>query len=209
MPTTPTHSSSPSAPCCGQPTSKFRKRWRTGGRRSTSPGRGALRRRPRNFPRGRRGGTPLPAHSPEDTACSTARPDLKTKPDSLTVTATQPIYTGGRTVAQTSQAINLVESPRGQTLAAETTGVQAVAQAHLAVGRHQALLEVNRNNVAVLRKQLEATQDRFRVGEVTRTDVAQAEASLAQAVGQLVTAQGNPEKSGAEYAPAAGTRPGR
>ena len=61
------------------------------------------------------------------------------------------------------------------------TVFQAVAQAYLDVVRDQTLVEVNRNNEAVLRKQLEATQDRFRVGEVTRTDVAQAEPSLAQA----------------------------
>jgi TolC family type I secretion outer membrane protein len=136
------------------------------------------------------------------------RTHQQTRPNALTITATQPIYSGGRTVAQTSQAINLVESARAQTLATETTVFQAVAQAYLDVVRDQALVEVNRNNVAVLRKQLEATQDRFRVGEVTRTDVAQAEASLAQAVGQLVTAQGNLENSRAEYVRAVGHRPG-
>jgi len=139
---------------------------------------------------------------------TTARIHQQTRPNALAVTATEPIYRGGRTAAQTSQAINLVESARAQTLAVETTVFQAVAQAHLDVVRDQALVEVNRNNVAVLRKQLEATQDRFRVGEVTRTDVAQAEASLAQAVGQLVTAQGNLEISRAEYVRAVGHRPG-
>jgi len=128
--------------------------------------------------------------------------------NALNLQASQPIYTGGRTAAQTSQAINLVESARAQTLAVETTVFQAVAMAYLDVVRDQALLQVNRNNVAVLRKQLEATQDRFRVGEVTRTDVAQAEASLAQAVGQLVTAQGNLEISRAEYVRAVGHSPG-
>jgi outer membrane protein len=128
--------------------------------------------------------------------------------NTLNLQATQQIYSGGRTVAQTSQAINLVESARAQTLAVETSVFQAVAMAYLDVVRDQALLEVNRNNVAVLRKQLEATQDRFRVGEVTRTDVAQAEASLAQAVGQLVTAQGNLEISRAEYVRAVGHPPG-
>jgi len=128
--------------------------------------------------------------------------------NSLNLQVAQPIYSGGRTVAQTSQAINTVQSTRAQTLAAETTVFQAVATAYLDVVRDQALLEVNRNNVAVLRKQLEATQDRFRVGEVTRTDVAQAEASLAQAVGQLVTAQGNLEISREEYVRAVGHPPG-
>jgi outer membrane protein len=128
--------------------------------------------------------------------------------NSLNLQVAQPVYSGGRTVAQTSQAINTVESTRAQTLAVETSVFQAVAQAYLDVVRDQALVEVNRNNVAVLRKQLEATQDRFRVGEVTRTDVAQAEASLAQAVGQLVTTQGNLENSRAEYVRAVGHPPG-
>jgi outer membrane protein len=128
--------------------------------------------------------------------------------NSLNLQATQQVYSGGRTAAQTSEAINFVESARAQTLAVETSVFQAVAMAYLDVVRDQALLQVNQNNVAVLRKQLEATQDRFRVGEVTRTDVAQAEASLAQAVGQLVTAQGNLEISREEYVRAVGHPPG-
>jgi outer membrane protein len=132
-----------------------------------------------------------------------------TRPDTLTFQLNQFVYRGGRTEAQTRQAINTVESTRAQTLAIETAVFQAVAQAYLDVVRDQALVEVNRNNVEVLRKQLEATQDRFRVGEVTRTDVAQAEASLAQAQGQLVTQQGQLEISRAEYVRAVGHPPGR
>ena len=132
----------------------------------------------------------------------------ETRPNAVTLTLTQPIYSGGRTVAQTSQAINTVESTRAQTLAVETSVLQAVAMAYLDVVRDQALLEVDRNNVEVLRKQLEATQDRFRVGEVTRTDVAQAESSLAQAQGTLVAQQGTLEISRAEYVRAVGHPPG-
>jgi outer membrane protein len=128
--------------------------------------------------------------------------------NNLNLQATQPIYSGGRTAAQTSQAINNVQATRAQTLAVETSVFQAVAQAYLDVVRDQALVQVNRNNVAVLRKQLEATQDRFRVGEVTRTDVAQAESSLAQAIGQLVATQGNLENSRAEYVRTVGHPPG-
>src|SRR5579885_215524 len=97
------------------------------------------------------------------------------------VTLTQNLYRGGRTEAQTRQAINTVQAQRAQTLATETSVFQAVAQAYLDTVRDQTLLEVARNNEQVLRRQLEATRDRFRVGEVTRTDVAQAESSLAQA----------------------------
>lgn len=132
-----------------------------------------------------------------------------TRPDLVQFQAAQPIYRGGRTVAQTRQAINTVESTRAQTLAVETSVFQAVAMAYLDVVRDQALVEVQRNNVEVLRKQLEATQDRFRVGEVTRTDVAQAESSLAQAQGTLVTQLGTLEISRAEYVRAVGHQPGR
>ncbi|MGH7046785.1 MAG: TolC family outer membrane protein [Stellaceae bacterium] len=129
--------------------------------------------------------------------------------NSLGLQVTQPIYSGGRTIAQTRQALNTVEATRAQTLAIETSVFQAVAQAYLDVVRDQALVEVDRNNVEVLSKQLEATQDRFRVGEVTRTDVAQAESSLAQAQGTLTAAEGTLAQSRAEYVRAVGHDPGR
>jgi outer membrane protein len=132
-----------------------------------------------------------------------------TDPNMVQLQVTQQVYSGGRTVAQTRQAINTVQSTRAQTLAVETSVLQAVAQAYLDVVRDQALVEVNRNNVEVLRKQLEATQDRFRVGEVTRTDVAQAESSLAQAIGTLTSAEGTLRESQAEYVRAVGHPPGR
>jgi len=139
----------------------------------------------------------------------TNRSHVQLRPNLLELQAAQPIYRGGRTEAQTRQAINTVESTRAQTLAVETSVFQAVAQAYLDVVRDQELVEVQRNNVEVLREQLVATQDRFRVGEVTRTDVAQAESSLAQAQGTLVTQQGNLEVSRAEYVRAVGHSPGR
>jgi outer membrane protein len=129
--------------------------------------------------------------------------------NALNLQVTQQVYSGGRTVAQTRQAVNTVQSTRAQTLAVETSVFQAVAQAYLDVVRDQALVEVNRNNVEVLRKQLEATQDRFRVGEVTRTDVAQAESSLAQAIGTLTAAEGTLRESQAEYVRVVGHSPGR
>jgi outer membrane protein len=130
-------------------------------------------------------------------------------PWSLDLRVTQPLYRGGRTVAQTRQAINTIEAQRAQTLAVETAVFQAVVQAYLDVVRDQTLVEVDRNNEAVLRQQLAATEARFRVGEVTRTDVAQAEASLAQATATRIAAEGTLETSRAEYARAVGHPPGR
>src|SRR5712691_4555699 len=128
---------------------------------------------------------------------------------SLDLRVTQPVYRGGRTEAATRQAINSVQATRAQTMGVETTVFQAVAQAYLDVVRDQTLVEVSRNNEAVLRKQLEATRDRFRVGEVTRTDVAQAESSLAQATAQRINAEGQLEVSRAAFARAVGHPPGR
>src|SRR6202043_1576478 len=128
---------------------------------------------------------------------------------SLDLRITQPIYRGGRTEAATRQAINTVQSTPGQTPGAETTGFKAVPQAYLDVVRDQTLVEVNRSNEQVLRRQLEATQDRFRVGEVTRTDVAQAESALAQATATRITSEGTLEISRSNYARAVGHPPGR
>lgn len=128
---------------------------------------------------------------------------------SLDLQITQPVYRGGRTEAQTRQAINTVQSTRAQTLGVETTVFQAVAQTYIDVVRDQTLVEVNRNNEAVLRRQLEATRDRFRVGEVTRTDVAQAESSLAQATATRIASEGTLEVSRANFVRAVGHPPGR
>jgi TolC family type I secretion outer membrane protein len=128
---------------------------------------------------------------------------------SLDLRVTQPVYRGGRTEAQTRQAINLVQSARAQTFAVETTVFQAVSQAFFDVFRDQTLVEVNKNNENVLKKQLDATRDRFRVGEVTRTDVAQAESSLAQATANRIASEGQLEVSRAAYTHAVGHPPGR
>ena len=131
------------------------------------------------------------------------------KSSSLDLTATQPIYRGGRTEAQVRQAINTVEATRAQTLAVETTVFQAVAQAYLDVVRDQDLLAVNRNNEYVLGQEFESTRIRVEVGELTGTDLAQAQSSFEQAKAQVVAAEGQLEISRANYTRAVGHPPGR
>ena len=75
--------------------------------------------------------------------------------------------------------------------------------------RDQAILELNRRNVEVLTEQLKQTRDRFNVGEVTRTDVAQAESRLAAGRGQLLNAQSNEVTSAANYRRVIGVDPGK
>ena len=106
-------------------------------------------------------------------------------------TVTQPIYTGGKTQANINRAKNQVMAERANLIAQEQTSFVNTVNAYVGVIQAQQLLALNINNEQVLAKQLQATNDRFRVGEITRTDVAQAEAALAGATAQRQTAEGN------------------
>jgi outer membrane protein len=150
---------------------------------------------------------PCPQPLGADSRCNSVY--RNTRPSTVDLSVTEPVYRGGRTEAATRQAIDAVNATRAQTLATETTVFQAVVQGYLDVVRDQNLVEVQRNNEQVLRKQLEATRDRFRVGEVTRTDVAQAESQLAQATATRTAAEGQLAVSQANYARAVGRQPGR
>jgi TolC family type I secretion outer membrane protein len=150
-----------------------------------------------------------PCNGPAGTTCTTPTQFASFVNRSLDLRVTQPLYRGGQTEAQTRQAINTVHAIRAETLGVETTVLQSVARAYLDVVRDQTLVEVARSNEQVLKKQLDATRDRFRVGEVTRTDVAQAESSLAQATAQRIAAEGTLEGSRAGYTHAVGHPPGR
>ena len=94
-------------------------------------------------------------------------------------TVTQPLYRGGRTEANTHGAENRVLSQRGRLIATEQLVFTNVITDYVNVIQTEQLLQLDINNEQVLTRQLQATNDRFRVGEITRTDVAQAEAALA------------------------------
>ncbi|MGB8275774.1 MAG: TolC family outer membrane protein [Alphaproteobacteria bacterium] len=130
-------------------------------------------------------------------------------PRGANVTISQPVYRGGRTEAQTDQAENDVLAGRAQLLVTEQTILLAAATAYADVFRDQAVLDLNINNEQVLRRQLEATTDQFQVGEVTRTDVSQAEARLASATAARIQAEGNLESSRAVYRNVIGLLPGK
>jgi outer membrane protein len=106
-------------------------------------------------------------------------------------TVTQPIYTGGKVQANVNRSKNQVMAERATLLAQEQTSFNNAVSAYVGVIQAKELLDLQINNEQVLAKQLEATNDRFRVGEITRTDVAQAEAALAGARATRETALGN------------------
>lgn len=120
----------------------------------------------------------------------------------------QPLYRGGRTVAGTARAENEVRAQRARLAGTEQDVLLRGARAYMDVWRDQAVLRLNDNNVKVLRRQLEATRDRFEVGEVTRTDVAQAESRLSRAMADRVAAAGQLQSSRATYVEVIGHPPG-
>jgi outer membrane protein len=133
----------------------------------------------------------------ETEVTGTTQPTLT--PRTLDLNVTQPIYSGGRTAAATSQAENTVRATRALTLATEQQVMLSAVTAYFDVVQTPAVLELSVNNEQVLRRQLEATNDRFRVGEVTRTDVSQAEATLATATATRVQAEGTLENTRAAF----------
>jgi outer membrane protein len=105
-------------------------------------------------------------------------------------TVTQNIYSGGKIQANVNRSKNQVYAERANLIAQEQTSFTNAISAYVGVIQAQELLALDINNEQVLAKQLEATNDRFRVGEITRTDVAQAEAALEGARATRETAEG-------------------
>jgi len=123
------------------------------------------------------------------------------------VTVTQYLYRGGRTTATTHQAVNSVYAERARLIAEEQTVFADTITAYVTVIEDRQLLALDRANEQVLGDELRAINDRFRVGELTRTDVAQAEAALAQAIAIRQTAAGNLETGKATFVREVGVEP--
>lgn len=143
----------------------------------------------------------------DSTSTSAPRTGDVTNPRSATLSITQNLYRGGRTEAAIDQAERNVEADRARLGATEQTVLLNAATAFANVVRDQAVLDLNVNNERVLQRQLEATGDRFRVGEVTRTDVSQAESRLARARADRISAEGSLADSRANYENIVGEKP--
>lgn len=135
------------------------------------------------------------ARTNEDSA--TASDDYTSRTASLSLQ--QPIFRGGRTMAAVRAADSAIAAQRARLLDTEQTVLLSGIESYLNVQRDMAVLDLNVNNEAVLTRQLRAARDRFNVGEVTKTDVSQAEARLAGATAARVQAEGNLVSSKAAY----------
>lgn len=120
----------------------------------------------------------------------------------------QPLFRGGRTLAETNEAENLVLAERARLMGTEQEVFRNAATAYFHILHDQAVRDLNINNERVLLRQLEAARDQFAVGEVTRTDVSQAEARLARAAAERIRAEGVLESARAVYRNVIGMSPG-
>ena len=124
-------------------------------------------------------------------------------------TGSYTLFNGMQTANRTRQAESQVDAARETLRVTEQQVLLDAATAYMNLLRDQAILDLNRRNVEVLTEQLKQTRDRFNVGEVTRTDVAQAESRLAAGRSALLGAQSNYVTSQANYRRVIGVDPGR
>jgi outer membrane protein len=147
------------------------------------------------------------ALSSETTAGGSSSQASFVKPRGYGVTANETVFNGNRTVNSISQAESQVFGAREQLRNTEQNTLLSGATAYMDVLEDTAILDLDRNNVDVLKEQLRETRDRFTVGEVTRTDVAQAEASLSSAEATALSAVATLQAAVARYRQFIGDQP--
>jgi outer membrane protein len=150
----------------------------------------------------------IPFTNPPQIVTSKVRTPENGDPETAQVIVTQPIYSGGKVIDQTREAKNNVYAARAQLLAVEQTVFLNVVNAYVTVITDTHVLALDQNNQTVLERQLAATRDQFNVGEITMTSVAQAQASLAQAVEQVAVAAGNLQIARENFRQLVGDYPG-
>ena len=127
---------------------------------------------------------------------------------SVGVDLSYPIFNGGRVRNSVQAAKTRVEAGRATLRGVEGDVFTDAVSAYMNVIRDRAIVELNQNNVKVLETNLQATRDRFEIGDVTRTDVAQSEARLELGRANLATTQGVSAASEQEYRRVIGHEPG-
>jgi outer membrane protein len=120
-----------------------------------------------------------------------------------------PLFSGGSVKNSVRAAQTRVQAGRATLRAVEGDVFTLAVSSYMDVIRDRSIVELNANNVKVLETNLEATRDRFQIGDLTRTDVAQSEARLQLGRAQLAQAQGDLAGSEATYRQVIGHAPGQ
>lgn len=150
----------------------------------------------------------------KSTTASTATPTYSSTSGNLATqsygaTISQTLLNGFQTANRTRQAEMQVSAARETLRQTEQTVLLQAVTAYMNLLRDSAILDLQRRNVEVLQEQLRQTRDRFNVGEVTRTDVAQSESRLAGGRSQLLNAESNYTTSRSAYRQAIGVEAGK
>jgi outer membrane protein len=130
---------------------------------------------------------------------TTRRPGGNGRDFSAGVDVSYPLFNGGRVRNAIRAANTRVEAGRANLRATEGDVFTEAVAAYMDVIRDRSIVTLNENQVRVLGTNLQASRDRFEVGDLTRTDVAQSEARLALAQSSLATAQGRLRASEENY----------
>jgi outer membrane protein len=133
--------------------------------------------------------------------------DVTLQPRGYGVSANETVFNGNQTINTIRQAESKVFGAREQLRNTEQNTLLSGVTAYMDVLQDTAILDLDRNNVEVLKEQLRETRDRFTVGEVTRTDVAQAEASLATGQATALQAEATLQGAVARYRQFIGDQP--
>src|SRR5579871_5233635 len=128
-------------------------------------------------------------------------------PRSAGLTINQTLFNGNQTANRTRVAESQVSGAREALRVLEQTVLLTAATSYMDYLRDSAIVEVQKSNVRVLEQTLKQTRDRFNVGEVTRTDVAQSEAQLAAGKTQELTAEANLVTTRANFRRIVGNEP--
>ena len=128
-------------------------------------------------------------------------------PYDVGVSVSQPLFNGFATIYGVKSADNVINVEKANLRAKEQNVLLDAVTAYMNVVRDEAVLKLRLNNEQVLSRKLEATIDRYNVGEITKTDVAQAEARLMGAQAARILAEGELEASKAYYVQIIGKQP--
>lgn len=153
------------------------------------------------------GAIPSPTGGPAKQTVTYTGASSTVTPWSYGASAQQTLFNGFQTANRTRAAESQVSSAREGLRILEQTVLLTAATTYMDVLRDTAALEVQRSNVRVLQETLKQTRDRFEVGEVTRTDVAQAEAQLAAGQSSMLAAESTLTTSRANYRQVIGVEP--
>lgn len=138
---------------------------------------------------------------------STHRSASHSDPKALALEVTQSLYSGGSTVAAVDESYSQIKAARAQLQAVEQTVLLDVVTAYMNLIRDQEIVELRQNNEKVLESHLKASRERFELGDITKTDVSQAQSRFAKATASRISAAGELKRSRAFFEKVVGLPP--